>query len=244
MKNSTNLNSTNARTRNSRAADDLIRHFVEQIKTGQLKEGEPLPPERKIVESLGVSRTVVREAILSLANKGLVEARHRYRPVVRKSNFDAAFDTVNDVVSRFLVEPGSVKNLFDTRILLESILVRQASTDAQKEDITALNEALITNREAIGNSELFYQTDVNFHSIFYKIPQNPVLPAIHRAYTAWLSPRWSKMPSSSQNNQINYEAHQKIYEAILMRDPDTAEECLREHLAYAWNQVRDYFQDI
>ena len=144
----------------------------------------------------------------------------------------------------FLVEPGSVKNLFDTRILLESILVRQASTDAQKEDITALNEALITNREAIGNSELFYQTDVNFHSIFYKIPQNPVLPAIHRAYTAWLFPRWSKMPSSSENNQINYEAHQKIYEAILMRDPDTAEECLREHLAYAWNQVRDYFQDI
>ena len=244
MKNSTNLKFTNEKDRNGRAADDLIHHFVEQIKTGQLKEGEPLPPERKIVESLGVSRTVVREAILSLANKGLVEARHRYRPVVRKSNFDAAFDTVNDVVSRVLVEPGSIKNLFHTRILLEAMLVRQASTDAQKADIAALKEALGKNRAAIGDSKLFYQTDVNFHSIFYSIPQNPLLPAIHRAYSAWLYPRWGLMPSSSENNQINFEAHQRIYEAILMRDPDAAEECLREHLTFAWNQVRDYFPDI
>ncbi len=244
MKNTNNIDTSNGKTKDSRAADDLIRHFVELINSGQLKEGEPLPTERKIVESLGVSRTVVREAILALANKGLVEARHRYRPVVRKSDFDAAFYAVNDVVSRFLVEPGSVKNLYDTRILLESMLVRQAATEAEKEDIATLKEALLQNEEAINNSELFYETDVSFHSVFYQISKNPVLPAIHRAYTAWLSPRWLKMPFSPETNQKNFEAHQEIYEAILMRDPDAAEEHLRLHLAFAWNQVREYFKDI
>ena len=186
MKNSTSFDCPDENMNNSRAADELIRHFVELINTGQLKEGEPLPTERKIVETLGVSRTVVREAILSLANKGLVEARHRYRPVVRKSDFDAAFDTINDVVSRILVEPGSIKYLYDTRVLIESILVRRAATDATKEDILALKQALANNSEAIGDSELFYQTDMAFHSILYQIPQNPVMPAIHRDYTAWL----------------------------------------------------------
>lgn len=244
MKNTTTFTSENVLTKNGRASDDLFRHFVEKINSGQLKEGDTLPTERNIVESLGVSRTVAREAILALANKGLVQARPRYRPVVRKSNFDAAFETINEVVSRFLVEPGSVKNLYDTRILLESMLVRQATTDAGKEDIAALDDALAKNGKAVGDSELFFQTDVNFHAIFYKIPKNPVLPAIQRAYTAWLSPRWLKMPFSTEINQLNFEAHQRIFAAILMRDPDAAEECLREHLAFAWNQVRDYFQDI
>ncbi len=243
MKNSISFDCPDENMNNSRAADELIRHFVELINTGQLKEGEPLPTERKIVETLGVSRTVVREAILSLANKGLVEARHRYRPVVRKSDFDAAFDTINDVVSRILVEPGSVKYLYDTRVLIESILVRRAATDATKEDILALKQALANNSEAIGDSESFYQTDMAFHSILYQIPQNPVLPAIHRAYTAWLSPRWLLMPSNEEKNQTNFEAHRKIYEAILMRDPDAAEERLCEHLTYAWNQVKDYLND-
>ncbi|MXZ49501.1 MAG: FCD domain-containing protein [Rhodobacteraceae bacterium] len=243
MKNTTSFDCPDEKIATNRAADELIRHFVELINTGQLKEGDPLPTERKIVETLGVSRTVVREAILALANKGLVEARHRFRPVVRKSNFDAAFDTINDVVSRILVKPGSVKYLYDTRVLIESILVRRAATDATKEDILALKQALANNREAIGNSELFYQTDMAFHSILYQIPQNPVLPAIHRAYTSWLSPRWLLMPSCKEKNQINFEAHQKIFDAILMRDPDAAEERLCEHLAYAWNQVKDYLNN-
>ncbi|MDE2760963.1 MAG: FCD domain-containing protein [Paracoccaceae bacterium] len=243
MKNTTSFDCPDEKITTNRAADELIRHFVELINTGQLKEGEPLPTERKIVETLGVSRTVVREAILALANKGLVEARHRYRPVVRKSDFDAAFETINDVVSRILIEPGSIKYLYDTRILIESILVRRAATDATKEDILALKQALATNREAIEDSELFYQTDMAFHSILYQIPQNPVLPAIHRAYTAWLSPRWLLMPSNEEKNQTNFEAHQKIYEAILMRDPDAAEERLCEHLSYAWNLVKDYLND-
>ena len=51
------------------------------------------------------------------------------------------------------------------------------------------------------------------------------------------------MPSNEEKNQTNFEAHRKIYEAILMRDPDSAEERLCEHLTYAWNQVKDYLND-
>jgi len=79
------------------------------------------PPEREIVKSFGVSRTVVREAVLALANKGLIEARPRFRPVVRKPNYETAFETVDSVVSRLLLQPDRVKNLYDTRVRSKTV---------------------------------------------------------------------------------------------------------------------------
>ena len=213
-------------------------------RSGALKEGDPLPPEREIVEAYGVSRTVVRETVLALANKGLVEAKPRFRPVVRKPSFEAAMGTIDSVVGRLLGQPGGVKNLFETRIMVEAALARQAATDARKDDIAALQQALEDNAAAIDDSELFYQTDMRFHAALYDIPKNPVLPAVHKAYTAWLAPHWSRMPRLPDRNRANYEAHKAIFDAILMRDPDAAETALRNHLQAAWLQVRETFGDI
>ncbi len=91
---------------------------------------------------------------------------------------------------------------------------------------------------------MFYRTDMGFHAVLYQIPKNPVLPAVHKAYTAWLAPHWSRMPRLPARNRANYEAHRRIYEAILMRDQDAAEAALRAHLADAWTQVRETFGEI
>ena len=195
-----------------------------------MRDGDPLPPEREIVETYGVSRTVVREAVMALANKGLVEARPRFRPVVRKPSYETALQTVDSVVSRLLLQKDGVKNLFNTRIMVEASLAREAAASAGKEDIAALKGALEANEWAIEDSELFYQTDIGFHSVLYQIPQNPVLPAIHMAYSNWLAPQWSRMPRLLDRNRANFEAHKAIYEAILSRDPDAAETALRNHL--------------
>ena len=142
-----------------------------------------------------------------------------------------------------LVDPNGVKNLFDTRIMIETALVRQAATDANKEDIAALKGALEANAAAIEDSELFYQTDMGFHKILYEIPRNPIMPVIHKAYATWLAPQWSQMPRLPARNRANYEAHKSIYDAILMRDPDAAEAALQAHLKNAWNQVRETFRE-
>ena len=227
-----------------RAADDLIAMFERQIFDGELREGDPLPPEREIVQAFGVSRTVVREAVLALANKGLVEARPRFRPVVRKPDFDAAFEAMGAVANRLLAVPGSVKSLFDLRIMMEASLVREAAMNADKSHIAALREALDANERAINDSAIFYQTDIAFHRVFFDVPDNPLLPSINRAYTDWLSRQWTKMPRLPDRNRINYNSHKAIFDAILLRDPDAAEAALRMHLDDAWGQVRQTFGDI
>lgn len=227
-----------------RAADIVVQTIEERIHAGQLQDGHPLPPERVLMTEFNISRTVAREAIRLLSSRGLVVAEPRHRPVVRKPGFDAAVVAVGGIVTHLLNQQEGVKNLFDIRVLVELSLVRQGAGEATKNDIAALNNALAANEQAIDDSETFYQTDTAFHAVLYQIPNNPVLPTIHRAFTTWLAPHWSKMPRMPERNKANFIAHKTIYDAILMRDPDAAEAAMRVHLENAWSQVHQTFGDI
>lgn len=227
-----------------RAADMVVAALERRIRSGVLKDGKPLPPERALMSEFGTSRTVVREAVRLLAGRGVVEARPRHRPVVRAPGFDTAVDLLGGVVGQLLVRPGGVRNLFDTRILIEAALAREAALSARRDDIAALKAALQANGAAVADSELFYRTDTAFHAVLYAIPGNPVLTAIHRAYGLWLQPHWSRMPRLLDRNRENHLAHTRIYEAILARDPDAAELALRQHLADAWTQVEATFEEV
>ena len=52
----------------------LVNWFEEQVRSGALRAGDRLPPERKLGERFGISRTAVREALRALAARGLVES--------------------------------------------------------------------------------------------------------------------------------------------------------------------------
>lgn len=225
----------------SRAADAVVEAIAARIAAGEFADGTPLPPERDLIETFGVSRTVVREAVATLASRGFVESRPRFRPVVRRPGYESALAAANGVVGHLLAQTGGVKNLYDTRIFLEAALVRHAALHARKEDIAALSAALAANEAAIPESDAFYRTDVAFHAVLYDVPRNPVFPAIHRAFTGWLAPHWVKMPRSPERNRVNFLRHSDIHRAIQDRDPDAAEAALTAHLNAAWEYVRGTF---
>ena len=228
----------------SRAADQLVAAIEQQILDGVLPSDHPLPPEREIVSEHGVSRTVVREAVRILSSRGLIVARPGYRPIVAKPGYDAAIGVVGGIVTQLLSQPGGVWNLFDVRIRMEASLVRDAAQIATTEHLDQLEAALEANKNAISDSALFYDTDMAFHGILYDIPGNPALPAIHRAYTDWLSRHWTKMPRLPDRNELNYLAHKAVFDAILRRDADKAEAAIREHLDAAWQQVNTTFDGL
>jgi DNA-binding FadR family transcriptional regulator len=224
-----------------RAADAVVAALEQDIVGGIFANGSPLPPERDLMGRFGISRTVVREAIATLTTHGLLESKPRHRPIVRRPGYDAAFQAVGGVVSHLLRQDGGVKTLFDLRIFLEASLVRHAALDARKEDIAELRAALEANGAAIDDPVQFDNTDVAFHAIFYRILGNPVLPAVHRAFVTWLFDHWRAMNRSPEQNLTQYAGHKAIFDAIIDRDPDAAEQALRAHLGAAWERVRSTF---
>ena len=221
-----------------RAADFIVSQIEAQILSEKLKNGDPLPAERELMKQFGISRTVVREAIAILSSMGLLETKPRFRPIVHRPGFNTALHSLSGIVGHLLQQPDGVKNLFDTRIFLEAMLVREAALHANKEDIKKLKNALQANKEAIDDSQQFYATDVAFHSVLYAIPGNPVFTAVHKAYTNWLAEHWQKMPRMPKRNLSNYKAHRAIFEGIRNRDPDEAENALRSHLNKSWEDIK------
>ncbi|MEM5585956.1 FCD domain-containing protein [Roseibium sp. AS2] len=224
-----------------RAADHVVAAIEAQIVSGELENRSPLPAERDLMTRFGASRTVIREAISKLSSLGLVETRPRFRPVVRKPDYATVLHACGNVVQHLLTDRTGIKNLYDSRVFIERALVREAAISARKEDIVDLKKALEDNRNAIPDSAAFYRTDVAFHGVLYRIPKNPIFPAIHEGYTSWLAPQWDRMLRSPERNEMNYLAHKSILEAILERDPAAAEEALTNHLKAAWEFVRVTF---
>ena len=227
----------------TRAADVVVVALEHDMESGVLEVGRPIPAERDLVKRFGTSRTVVREAIATLSNRGLVDCKPRCRPVVNEPGYAAAINAVGGAVARTLSELGGVKNLYRSRVFLERALVREAATAARKDDIRALRDALSANERAIPDSDAFYATDVAFHGVLYRIPRNPIFVAVHDAYTRWLSPHWERMPRSREKNLVNFKGHEGICRAIVERDPDAAEDALANHLRAAWEYVRVTFDD-
>lgn len=224
-----------------RAADFITRDLERRIVSGDLPDNTPLPAEKDLGSEYNASRTVIREVITALTNRGMLENRPRFRPVVRKPGFDAAFNTMGSIVSHLINTSEGVETLFQSRVFLERSLVREAAIRAQSSDIRDLRSALQANKEAIDSSEDFYQTDIQFHRVFYSIPRNPIFTSLHQAYTQWLAAHWVKMERSPERNARNYESHKAIFEAILERDADAAESLLEKHLEQAWEQVKGTF---
>lgn len=224
-----------------RVAHWVTSQIENDILSGAFEDGATLPAERELMERFKTSRTVVREAITALSSKGLIETRPRFRPVVRKPGYDTALSSVGSVVKLLLSEPNGVRTLYETRVFVERALVRDAARSATREGIAELRAALRANYETISDSEAFYRTDVAFHGVLYRIPHNPIFPAVHEAYTSWLAPHWERMPRSPDRNHMNYLSHKGIFDAILERDADAAEEALAAHLKTAWEYVRVTF---
>ncbi|WP_424985230.1 FCD domain-containing protein [Microbulbifer sp. S227A] len=224
-----------------RAADTIVAAIAARIASGELPDRHPLPAERDLMEEFGASRTVIREAISALSNRGLVESKPRHRPIVRKPDYETVLHATGDVVRHLLGDSGGVRNLYRSRIFIERALVREAATAAGKPEIDQLREALRLNELAIPDSNEFYRTDIQFHGVLFQIPRNPIFPAVHQGYTSWLAPHWEKMLRSPDRNEVNYRAHKSIFDAIIDRDPQAADEALTNHLNAAWEYVRVTF---
>lgn len=243
MDTKTPSNAVKADRKEYRAADAIIEQLEQQIISGALPNGSTLPAERDLMRQYLASRTVVREAITALSSRGLIENRPRFRPVVRKPDFQNMLNAIDSSMKHLLSQNAGVKNLYESRIFVERMLVRDAATSARKSDVENLTIALSNNKKAIKNSPEFYATDMAFHAVLYRIPDNPIFPALHNSYTTWLEPIWMKMPRSTERNLMNYLSHEAIYDAILARDPNNAEAALVRHLNAAWEYVRVTFDD-
>ena len=190
-----------------------------------------MPSERELMERFGVGRPAVREALSSLANKGLIKISHGERARVREITAQSIISQVD--LSAKLMLSGSAESLEkfkNARIFFEQGLVRVAAKNATPEDVAGLRKLLDLQKKNLGNSAGFIKSDMALHVAIAKIPRNPIFPAVAEAMLGWLEAYHTEMLIWTGQENFTLEEHAEIIDAIAAADPVRAEEAMIQHL--------------
>lgn len=133
--------------RRSSVADAVFDQLLDEVLSGELDAGEPLPGERALTEALGVNRQAVREALQRLAEAGLVEIRHGGRTRVRDYRTTAGLDLLPRLLVHAdgTVDAGVANSLMELRAALGPEIARRCAERAaprHREAITELAERM------------------------------------------------------------------------------------------------------
>jgi GntR family transcriptional repressor for pyruvate dehydrogenase complex len=208
----------------------LVGRILELIRTGSLRAGDRLPPERELIEIFGISRPSLREALKALATLGVVESRHG----------GGAF--VSDLNARTLLAPldfylsltrTNFKDAFDSRRVIEIEIVRRAAVDANKSDIAELNDIIAAHDTVQDDPVGFRILDTRFHEKLSSIADNAVLARIaYGLYNLGLDFQNFERRTKAEPGLIaqSTEDHAAIAAAITKHDPDGAAKAMTRHI--------------
>ncbi len=209
--------------------DLIISQIRELIGSGTIKPGEKLPPERKLAEHFGVSRSQVREAINKLRFYGIVKVLPQSGTVVSGLGITALEGLITDILK---IENSDFNSLVATRILLEKEACRLAAINRTEEDIKELELALERYEEKLGSEDQAVEEDLMFHIKIAEAGKNSVLKSLMMIITPDIVKSFIKLKVCDENNNRKTIAeHREILKMIVEKNADGAIQAMDSHLS-------------
>jgi GntR family transcriptional regulator, transcriptional repressor for pyruvate dehydrogenase complex len=210
------------------SADMVVRTMSEEILSSTLAPGDKLPSERELANRFRVGRPLIREALRSLSELGLIETIPARGTFVR-----AGHDTRADRQAGMAIRRRGVtaEELSEARLMLETATARLAAVRATAPDIERLETTLGILEQSVGVEHV--ERDLTFHLDIATAAHNPVVEMMLESIavpTAALMFRSVGDPAVMQRSQP---FHRICLDAIRARDPDAAGEAIRAHLTVA-----------
>ena len=197
------------------------------ILSGRYGVGGSLPPEPLLCEALGVSRTVVREAIKSLVAKGLISTGPKVGTRVLTDEHWNWFDP--DVIRwQALVgwTPEFLRDLQELRAVVEPAAVRMAAEKATPADIEALEDAYQGMVQAVALGGDYVLHDLRFHQGLLSASHNRMLVQMGKALSALLRASFDLSTRIQDGPRSSLPLHRAVLDAVIAHSPARAERAL------------------
>lgn len=213
-------------------SDRVVAVLEHQILSGVLTPGTVLPTESELVEILGVSRTVVRDAVRTLSARGLLVARQGRGTLVAEPSSEAYASAMVALLARSGL---TMRDVMQSRTIIETLVVGIAAEASTEEDWQTLEAAYEELRAAVakGDGPVADKAHAAFH--------NGILKATHQPALALMLTPMSEIATLTAGASVRtgymedweVEAHLPILEALKRRDSGAAVEAMRAHFAAA-----------
>jgi GntR family transcriptional repressor for pyruvate dehydrogenase complex len=200
------------------------------IINGKLKPGDMLPPERVLCKELGVSRTVLREAIRSLETRGvLVVTQGKGTKVnpIESSDISHAFM----LYLRRQNQGISVKDLYKLRLTIEPESARLATLNASDEDIEKLETIIKRMKTKKNDLDKFISIDLEYHLQIAKMTRNIFFTTIIEELIIPIRGCLNIMGEIDMERA--FKEHFKIFKYIKKKEPESAKEAMKKSLEYS-----------
>jgi len=210
------------------AYERLAARLRERIASGELREGERLPPESRLAEQAGVSRSTVREALRKLEEAGLIyRASPRIMVVSGHSPDRPVFHHLRHELRRRNV---TFHHLHEALVTLEPELARLAAERAQADDVRLLYDLVAEQERNLERFREWSRLDEEFHLTIAEMTGNPALIIARMPITQLLLPTLHSFMDSSAMTEAATQYHRRIVGEIEAGDPDTAAAVTRRHV--------------
>jgi len=217
--------------KNLTLVDKVEQRLIEFFKENNLVPGDSIPKELDFAESLGVSRTVVREALLRLRTLGLIESKKHRGMILTQPDIIGNFKRILDPV---LLGNDTLKDLFELRLILEMGMAELLFARKTQSDIDDLEEIVVQEEETKTITERFVlEKEILFHGKLYKMSNNdtlqrfqalllPVFEYVHQ------QPSWNidKMKEPNEGAVT----HRNLLDNLKIGTPETFRIAMRNHL--------------
>lgn len=203
----------------------------DRILSGEFRPGDVLPSEREIAAELDVSRIPVREAMKSLEYLGVVRQERGKGVVVQEADLGNALKVVGPLVTT--ITPKILDDLFEFRLLIEPYAAEQAARYATPEELELMAEAIDRQRRAYLNHEQAEDVSFDFHYSVMFASHNEIIAIVSRFLTELQHYSRHMTLWNEERRRNAFVEHNKVYQAICTRNPETARNAMYEHLAKA-----------
>jgi GntR family transcriptional regulator, transcriptional repressor for pyruvate dehydrogenase complex len=211
----------------SSLVDKVEANLIALLKDNKLKVGDVIPSELELAEVLGVSRTVIREALLRLRLLGLVESKKKKGTVITNPDL---FGILNKSMNPHMLDKNTLREVFELRLVLEIGMADFIFQRITKEDIEELHE-IVKNEPPAAQDYLFnINHETAFHGKLYEITGNESLKKFQRM----LLPLFDyvhesgllKKPASAKK----FVSHKGLVDIIENGSPELFRNAMRNHL--------------
>ncbi len=219
----------------------VVEALVNVIVSGEIPPGDSLPPELPLSQQFGVSRTVLRESVKRLEEKGLVTVGQGRGTVVQPTR---AWNMMDRVVLSALIAHDETLGVLDeltvVRARLEAAMAGETARVRTPVENDVLRAALDRMRSSVHDTPEFNAADVAFHETVMAVSGNRLAESITRVLfeKARQSSRYHGVVVPQSLHEVTLVEHERIFGAIDAGDPDAAEEAMRTHITDAWKRRR------
>ena len=223
--------------------DKVEIRLTDYFKENNLKIGDPIPKELEFAEALGVSRTVIREALLRLRTIGMIESKKRKGMVLSQPDIIQNFEKV---LESNLLGDKTLKDIFELRLILEMGMADLLFARKTEKDIEELSR-IVSHEDDNGlDSTIFsLEYEVAFHGKLYQISNNStlqrfqdlLLPVFQYVHDHML-PDASKFRYSGGK----FISHRDLLNELIEGTPESFRVAMRQHLEPHFERVLTSFK--